>query len=121
MSMNAAYKPEDLVPPPRAAGDPEAEVAQRLAQAVELLRHEQIEEAEQALSGVLRDQPGQPDALHFLGVVRHAQGRSDEAVLLIRTALAHVPEHGGAWNNLGNVLLSAGRIDEATDAYERGV
>jgi predicted TPR repeat methyltransferase len=96
-------------------------MAPRLAQAIELLRHEQIEEAEQALSGVLRDAPGQPDALHFLGVLRHTQGHTDEAVVLIRQALAQLPEHAGAWNNLGNVFLSAGRIDEATEAYERGV
>jgi predicted TPR repeat methyltransferase len=89
-------------------GDDDA-IAQRLAHAVGLLRDEQIEEAESALSDVL---------LHFLGVLRHTQGRTDEAVALIRQALAQVPEHAGAWNNLGNVLLSAGRIDEAVQAYE---
>ena len=39
---------------------------------------------------------------------------------LIRRALALAPAHAGAWNNLGNVLLAAGRSDEATQAYERG-
>jgi predicted TPR repeat methyltransferase len=99
----------------------ESDVGALLPRAIGLLRDEQIEEAEQALHDVLSAAPDQPDALHFLGVVRHTQGRTDDAVALIRRALAQVPDHAGAWNNLGNVLLSAGRIDEATEAYERGV
>src|SRR5262245_43614248 len=90
-----------------------------LARAIELLRSERIEEAEDALLAMLRDDPKQPDALHFLGIVRHTQGYTDDAVELIRAALQQMPDHAGAWNNLGNVLLSAGRIEEATQAYER--
>lgn len=92
-----------------------------LEQAITLLREEQLDAAQSALIGILRRWPAQPDALHFLGVLRHTQGRIDEAVALIRQALVQVPEHAGAWNNLGNVQLSAGRIDEATQSYERCV
>jgi predicted TPR repeat methyltransferase len=119
--MTPASAPAGGAPKPTDAGDRPAPAGQLLAQAVELLRAERIEQAESALDAVLRAQPGQPDALHFLGVLRHAQGRTDEAVALIRRALAQFPDNAGAWNNLGNVLLSAGRIDEATEAYERGV
>lgn len=94
---------------------------QALAEAIDLLRTEQLEAAELALDEILQAAPGQPDALHFHGVLRHAQGRTDEAIASIREALAQVPGNVGAWNNLGNVLLSAGRIDEATQAYEAGV
>lgn len=94
---------------------------QALAQAIELLRDEQIEAAELALDEILQALPEQPDALHFLGVLRHTQGRTDEAIGLIRAALAQTPDNAGAWSNLGNVLLSAGRIDDATRAYEAGV
>ena len=94
-------------------------LAPALQQAISLLRAEDMAAAEAALLAILAHWPGQPDALHFLGVLRHTQGRTDEAVALIRQALEQVPEHGGAWNNLGNVLLTAGRIDDATQAYER--
>jgi predicted TPR repeat methyltransferase len=94
---------------------------QALAQAIDLLRNEQIEAAERALDEILQALPGQPDAMHFLGVLRHTQGRTDEAIGLIRAALGQTPDNAGAWSNLGNVLLSAGRIDEATRAYEAGV
>jgi predicted TPR repeat methyltransferase len=119
--MTPASTPAGGVPKSTEGDDRPAPAGQLLAQAVELLRAERIEEAESALDAVLRAQPGQPDALHFLGVLRHTQGRTDEAVALIRRALAQFPDNAGAWNNLGNVLLSAGRIDEATEAYERGV
>lgn len=104
---------------PSDAPDQAADLSQRLAQAVELLQAEQIEVAEEVLAAILAEVPGHPDALHFMGVVRHTQGRSDEAIALIRESLAQGPENEGAWNNLGNVLLGAGRIDEAAQAYAR--
>ena len=99
----------------------DAELAPALAAAIEHLREERIAEAEPALEALLRRWPGQPDALHFLGVLRHTQGRTDEAVALIREALAALPDHSSAWNNLGNVLLLAGRGEEAAEAYEQAV
>lgn len=96
-------------------------VSDALIAAIDLLRAERIDDADAALGALLARWPAQPDALHFLGVVRHAQGRSEEAAALIGQALEQIPEHAGAWNNLGNVLLNAGRIDAAVHAYERGV
>lgn len=98
-----------------------ADLSKSLAAAIDLLREERIDDAEPALQAILERWPGQPDALHYLGVLRHTQGRIDEAVSLIREALAAMPEFSGAWNNLGNVLLLAGRGDEAAEAYERAV
>jgi predicted TPR repeat methyltransferase len=94
---------------------------QALAAAVDLLRSERIDEAESALQEVLQRSPDQPDALHFLGVLRHTQGQVGEAVNLIQRALAAVPNNASAWNNLGNVLLRAGCGEEAADAYDHAV
>lgn len=95
--------------------------AEALQRAVSLLRDEQIEAAETALKAVLARWPEQPDALHFMGVLRFTQKRSDEGIELVRRALALMPGNVGAWNNLGNILLAARRIDEATEAYEHSV
>ncbi len=95
--------------------------AEALAQAIALLRAERIEEAEPALLALLRRWPDEPNALHYLGVLRHTQGRVNEALELIHHSLTLAGSNIGAWNNLGNVLLAAGRVDEATRAYERGV
>lgn len=102
--------------PAASAGLPAA-----LAAAIGLLREERLDAAEPALHAILERWPGQPDALHYLGVLRHAQGRVDEAVSLIRRALAAMPGFAGAWNNLGNVLLLAGRGPDAAEAYEQAV
>ncbi|MBC7604160.1 MAG: tetratricopeptide repeat protein, partial [Ramlibacter sp.] len=96
-------------------------LSQTLAAAVDLLRSERIDEAESALQEVLQRSPDQPDALHFLGVLRHTQGEMDEAVSLIQRALAAMPNNASAWNNLGNVLLLAGRGEDAADAYDHAV
>lgn len=95
--------------------------ADSLTSAVDLLRNEQLDEAEHAFACILADSPKHPDALHFFGVLRHAQGQVEESVSLIRRSLAAVPHNAGAWNNLGNVLLLTGRGDEAADAYDQAV
>jgi len=92
-----------------------------LAQAQQLLRDGQLLGAESLYQAILDQQRDQPDALHFLGVLRHLQGRRDESLRLIRQALDHCPDAPGIWNNLGNVLLESGHIAEATAAYERSV
>src|SRR5688572_5157 len=90
--------------------------ADLLAGAIGLLREDRLDEAEAAFDALLRAWPGHPDALHYLGVLRHAQGRTDEAVALVRQALGQQPNDAGAWNNLGNILLLSGQADAAADA-----
>lgn len=92
-----------------------------LLHAVELLRNEKVDEAEPLFLRILEGDPNQADALHFLGVLRHTQGRTDEAVALIRHSLQVLPDNASAWNNLGNVLLLAGRLAESVEIYERAV
>lgn len=92
-----------------------------LQSAVARLRAEDLDGAQAALTALLSRHPEQPDALHFLGITRHAQGRHEEAVALIRRAVAALPGEPGPWNNLGNVLLEARRFDEALAAYRASV
>ena len=92
-----------------------------LSEAQRLLRAEQLPQAEALYQVILAQEPRQPDALQFLGVLRHLQGRSDESLALIRQAIEVAPEAPGIWNNLGNVFLEGGQIDDATTAYERSI
>jgi len=105
----------------RAAAAPQHTLGEALAEAVTALREEDMERAEPLLQGILARWPDQGDALHFLGVLRHTQARRDEAVELIQRAIAAMPGMPGPWNNLGNVLVGAERLDEAIAAYERSV
>jgi predicted TPR repeat methyltransferase len=96
-----------------------ARLAQRqlLQRAVDLLRDKMLDEAEPVLLSVLQRWPGQPDALHFLGVLEHTRGHSEAALTLIKQAIAGLPGQAGPLNNLGNVLVETQRFDEAIMAY----
>jgi predicted TPR repeat methyltransferase len=89
--------------------------------AVALLRDKQLDEAEPVLRQVLKRWPGQGDALHFLGVLQHTRGRSEEALKLIQQACDALPQQPGPLNNLGNVLVEVQRFDEAVDAYGKAL
>jgi predicted TPR repeat methyltransferase len=112
-----------LTKPPSVADAAAAqqERAAHLQAAVQLLRHEEIDEADAAFDAFLERYPRDADGVHFQGILRHAQGRSDEALELLRESLALAPENAGHWNNYGNVLLKQGRLEAAAEAYGMSV
>lgn len=93
--------------------------AASLAQAVDWLRNDRLDEADQALAVLCARRPPDPDALHFRGVLRHRQGRSAEGIALVRQSLALRPGNAGALNNLGNLLVESGSAEEAMPCYRR--
>jgi predicted TPR repeat methyltransferase len=80
-------------------------------------RAAQLEEAEASYLELLNLDPADPDALHFLGLLRFHKRQPAEAEQLIRRSLTHAPRNPHAWNNLGNVLFATERLDLAADAY----
>jgi predicted TPR repeat methyltransferase len=92
-----------------------------LRRAIEEHRTGQLDAAEALYRRTLQLQAGQPDALHFLGVLCHQRGRSEEGVRLIRTALRAVPLHADAHNNLGNIHKETGKLAEAEACYRRAL
>ena len=69
--------------------------------AVAQLRQGQLAPAEADLQAVLLRWPGQGDALHFLGLLRHQQGQGAAALGLLRRAVQALPGEPGPLNNLG--------------------
>lgn len=65
--------------------------------------------------------PDQPDALHLLGVITDQEGRHDEAVEMIRRAIALSPQAAAFHGNLGTALLATGDMIGAEAAYRRAV
>jgi predicted TPR repeat methyltransferase len=105
--------------PARAQGAARLEQRQQLERATQHLRTRQPDKAALVLESVLQHWPGQPDALHFLGILKHQVGDSEEAIALIRQAIEAMPGEPGPWNNLGNVLVESQRFDEAEAAYRQ--
>lgn len=77
--------------------------------------------AEQAYRKILRSDPRNAEALHWLGVAAQQQGRIADAIEPLRRAIAERPDRAEYHTNLGVVLAQAGQIDAAIDAYERAL
>lgn len=96
-------------------------VVSMVRQAVESHRAGRLDEAETGYRQAMQLQAGQPDALHFLGVLCHQRGRSDEGIRLVRMALRAVPHHAEAHNNLGNIHKESGHLAEAEACYRQAL
>lgn len=93
----------------------------RLEHAVWLVRTEQLPAAEAAFAVLQAEKPDAPEMLHFLGILRHVQGRSDEGIALIRRALALHPGQTSMLNNLGNLLFETQQLEAAAEVYEQAL
>lgn len=82
-------------------------------------RHGRFEEAERGYDEILKSAPHDPDALHFLGLLKFQTGRRDEGVDLTRRSLENAGNNSHAWNNLGNMLVALDQPAEAIEAYRR--
>jgi predicted TPR repeat methyltransferase len=94
---------------------------QALELAGKLMLNKHTDEAEQIYISILQNWENQPDAVHLLGVLRHLQGRNEEAIELIATAIGLMPDQPGPYNNLGNVLAREGRVDDAMESYRKAI
>jgi predicted TPR repeat methyltransferase len=85
--------------------------------AIELHKRGEIEEAITLYNDILAADPENPDAIHYLGVVKHQMGESEEAIELLTRSLDLVPGNVSAINNLGNVYREVGKLDRAEECY----
>ena len=81
-----------------------------------LLREDALDAAEHVYRTVLAQHRDQPDALHYMGLLRHRLGRGVDGLRLMRRSIDLAPGHPWMLNNLGNVLVEQQRLDEALDA-----
>ena len=92
-----------------------------LTAALEHHRAGKLDRAEALYRKFLRKAPGNPDALHLLGVIAAARGDPDQAIELIGKAVAAVPNFAQGHSNLGNALRAAGRFADACASYRRAI
>ncbi|MFC0396985.1 tetratricopeptide repeat protein [Paraburkholderia rhizosphaerae] len=94
---------------------------QTLQQAMRAHQAGELEHAEGLYRRVLTMRVGQPDAMHYLGVLLHQRGHSDAAVKLVGDALRVTPQHADAHSNLGNIHKECGRIEQAEACYRQAL
>src|SRR5438270_12772430 len=78
-------------------------------------------EAEKLYKAILRESPNHGEALHYLGVLRHQQGRNLEAIGLIEQAIAVDGGSAEVNSNRGLILERLGRYEEALESCTRAV
>ncbi|OXI91810.1 glycosyltransferase [Burkholderia sp. AU33423] len=79
-----------------------------------------LAEAKTLYDAILTAQPGQPDALHFLGLLACQLKQYDAGLALMEQSLVARPD-ASYFNNLGNMLRESGRLDDAIAHYRRAV
>ncbi|OXI92087.1 glycosyltransferase [Burkholderia sp. AU31652] len=79
-----------------------------------------LAEAKTLYDTILTAQPGQPDALHFLGLLACQLKQYDAGIALMEQSLVERPD-ASYFNNLGNMLRENGRLDDAIAHYRRAV
>ena len=99
----------------------ELTVEEALERAILLQKNEQLAAADQLYRRIIEVAPNHPRALHYAGVLAHQQGRSDEAVALIKRSLASVPDQADWYSNLGIIFQSGGQLAAAMEAYRRAI
>jgi predicted TPR repeat methyltransferase len=90
-----------------------------LARAIAAHQAGRLDDAQAGYEQALREQPDDPDALHFLGLLYFHREDNDKAIELIERSLVQAPDNPHAWNNLGNILQLWNRPGEAQGAYRR--
>ncbi len=77
-----------------------------------------LSEAEALYQHILRSQSDNIDALHLSGVLCTQTGRHDEAIDLIKKAIAINPHISAFHSHLGNAYQNAEQYDEAIASYK---
>lgn len=96
-------------------------IRRRLAEASRLHRAGRASDAEKIYREVLAESPGEPDALHLLGILSHQQGRLDEARNLLSQAVEKQAGRPGFHIALGRVLADKKQWDAAAAEFRRAL
>lgn len=102
-----------------AAGNPQQ--AQRLTQAVELLRMGKLAEANGICQTLLAADPADGEAAHLLGFTALRLERPADALAAFDRAVALQPRNPELFNNRGNSLKALGRPEDALASYRRAL
>jgi superkiller protein 3 len=85
-----------------------------------LLTEGKRDEAAVHLRKAVEYAPGIPEA--YLGLAGAIEAKEpEEAIQLYRKAIELRPKYASAYNNLGNLLINADRLDEAIPALEKAI
>ena len=88
-------------------------------QAVACFRQGRLEEAKKLSARMLKERPGNFDALHLLGIIKLQSGNPGAAVGFLESALKANPDSPDALSHLAMALVALGRDNEALALLNR--
>lgn len=86
--------------------------------ASQLHRAGQYAAAERLYRALIELNPQDPTPVHYLGVLFHLTGHTEEGLSLIHRSIEMDPKVASWHNNLGNVMLDTDQIEAASRAYD---
>ena len=89
--------------------------------AMQYLANGHTSRAKEVCSGILKNNPSQPDALHLIGLVALNTGNYKAAIKQIARAVQITPTYVEAISNLGLAYRASGRFKEALKCFRRAV
>jgi len=96
-------------------------VEDALQLAMRLHQDGRLEEAEHVYQEVLKQDPGNSSALHYLGILMVQMGQPEDGIIYIRRALANYPDNPQMHNHIGEAFRTMGRFDDAVKEYEHAL
>jgi tetratricopeptide (TPR) repeat protein len=89
--------------------------------ALECLRTGNVDQAEKTYEEIVSIQPGNINALHFLGIAYYRNKKYAPAIMCMKRVLQLQPDYADAHNNLGIILKDMGHYDEAMSCFRKAV
>lgn len=90
-----------------------------LGQIVALVNSGRLQEADNQLQRMLRENPSDPQIYYYAGVVAFQLGDPDRSLGLLRKSGSFDDTYVDAFHALGIILLELRRLEEAAEAFER--
>ncbi len=93
----------------------------QLQKAVQLHQSGNLAQAEAIYRGVLLEDPKQPDALHYLGMLLNQTGNPIDAIEHINASLLVSPKNAVFFSNLGTIYTGLREFDQAATAFRKAI
>lgn len=95
--------------------------APTIAQAMRLQQTGRLDEARGLYDSVLKSAPEHPEANHFIGLLLHQGGETDNGLHFLIRSIGLDPDNADFYSNLGTVLKDAQRHEDAVKSYRKAV
>ncbi len=87
----------------------------------QLMNSGQFDQAEDLFHQMLQTHENHSDALHFMGLISHRNGKSKDAIDFISKAIDNNPHIAVYHYNLGYIFTALGQLEKAIKAYKNSI